>query len=345
MVKKIILAIFFTISIIIITVFACKQVLKKENLTPTTSLNHSVTNQNEIVIDNKKYLLDIIYPDLPGELVNIKEGSNLNVRSSSKTDSDIIFKINNKSNFTIKGKINDWYIIKTNNQLGFASSDYVKLATTTKVIKEETTIDEITYTPHTIVDVTTQNNTTYIVDGENKIHSIDNLLLQDIDELKNSLKIKFQNNEGTLLAKYTTYYTLDDINRNHNMTLACQTINEAIVLPQEEFNWESYIGPADASQGYKEAGVIYNGQSTSGYGGGICQVSSTLYNACLKANLEITERHSHSKPVGYVPLNMDATVSYQTSNYRFINNTNTPLAIRAWTENGSLTVELYQINY
>jgi vancomycin resistance protein YoaR len=143
------------------------------------------------------------------------------------------------------------------------------------------------------------------------------------------------------ITHYTTKYNVNEMNRTHNLTKAANGINGSIILPGKVFSFNQTVGQRTMETGYKDAMVIVNGKFEPGLGGGICQVSSTLYNACLLAGLEITERHNHNLTVAYVPLGQDATVSYGTQDFKFKNNTTSPIYVRAVAGGGYLTVNIY----
>ena len=144
-----------------------------------------------------------------------------------------------------------------------------------------------------------------------------------------------------LLATYTTSYATSNANRSTNIALAASKINGTVLMPGEEFSFNGTVGKRTAAAGFKVAGVYSNGQVTSDYGGGICQVSSTLYNSVLKANLEITNRVNHTFTVGYVPIGLDATVSWGAPDFKFKNSRSYPVKIVASTANKKLTVSVY----
>ena len=129
---------------------------------------------------------------------------------------------------------------------------------------------------------------------------------------------------------------------NHNMALALSFCNGTIVNPGETFSFCQTTGNStNGSLGYVPAGVILNGKSDTDYGGGICQASTTLYGAVLRADLTIVERHNHSWPSSYVPIGQDAAVSYPGTDFQFRNDTNVPVFIQAGMEGRTLTVTLY----
>ena len=142
------------------------------------------------------------------------------------------------------------------------------------------------------------------------------------------------------IGSYKTYFDFNNTNRNHNINLASKQISIE-VLPGHLFKWSEVIGPASKEQGYLLGNVIVGDEMKLDYGGGVCQVSSTLYNAALDANLEIIERHSHGLPVTYVPEGKDATVSYGYLDFVFRNNKDFPIQIIGFTGNGFVEIEIY----
>lgn len=134
-------------------------------------------------------------------------------------------------------------------------------------------------------------------------------------------------------------------NRDYNMALACQKLDGTVLEPKEEYEWYGSKGVGNASKenGFKDAPIKVNGHLVTGDGGGVCQVTTTLYNAVLKINLEILEHHNHYGGVSYVPKGMDATVSYGSKNFVFKNTKNYPIYIEAYSEGGQVVVCLYRI--
>ena len=143
------------------------------------------------------------------------------------------------------------------------------------------------------------------------------------------------------LATYSTSYASSNANRSTNIALAASKINGTVLMPGEEFSFNGTVGKRTAANGFKTATVYSNGQVTTDYGGGICQVSSTLYNTVLKANLEITNRINHTFTVGYVPIGLDATVSWGSPDFKFKNNRSYPIKIVATTSNKRLTISVF----
>lgn len=128
--------------------------------------------------------------------------------------------------------------------------------------------------------------------------------------------------------------------RKANVKLAGELCDGTILLPGEEFAYWSMIAPCTKEQGFQEAPTYRNGETVPGVGGGVCQVSSTIYTACLYANLEIVERRNHTYAVGYLPEGSDAMVSEGASDFRFKNNTDWPIKLVIAMENSRLTVQI-----
>ncbi|MBO2516332.1 MAG: hypothetical protein CW338_03515 [Clostridiales bacterium] len=143
-----------------------------------------------------------------------------------------------------------------------------------------------------------------------------------------------------LISSYTTH-TTDDANRNTNVRLACQAVNGTEVLPGYVFSFNSTTGMRTEEKGYRPAAAIAGGATVDEIGGGVCQVSSTLFNVCAMADLEIVERSPHTWPSTYVDKGRDATVNWPNLDFKFRNTAGYPLYILARYENRTCTVELY----
>lgn len=128
--------------------------------------------------------------------------------------------------------------------------------------------------------------------------------------------------------------------RKSNVALACSLVNETILLPGEEFSYWSMIAPCTKEQGFQDAPTYVNGETVPGVGGGVCQVSSSIYTASLYANMEIVQRNQHTYAVGYLPDGNDAMVNGGSSDFKFRNNTQWPIKIVAGVEGSRLTVQI-----
>lgn len=143
-----------------------------------------------------------------------------------------------------------------------------------------------------------------------------------------------------VLASYTTIFNSNRIGRSKNIELSAAAINYTIVGSGDFFSFNNTVGPRDVASGYQEAPEIIQGKIVMGIGGGICQTSSTLFNAVDKLGVEIIERHHHSKDVGYVPKGRDATVSFGGLDFVFQNTIGIPFVIRTYYGPGFITVQI-----
>lgn len=144
-----------------------------------------------------------------------------------------------------------------------------------------------------------------------------------------------------LLGEGTTEYGNGTSGRKQNVAVGAEKINGALVQPGEEFSVEAVVVPFDAENGYALAASYEMGKVVDSYGGGICQVSTTLYVAVLKAELEVTERYSHSMIVHYVDPSMDAAIAEGLKDLKFINNTDAPIYIEASADGSTLHFAIY----
>ena len=145
------------------------------------------------------------------------------------------------------------------------------------------------------------------------------------------------------LATFSTRYDVSDKGRTTNLELACNKINGTVVLSGDTFSYNKVVGARTAGAGYKNAKIYEAGKVVDGIGGGICQISSTLYNAVLNANLEIVERKNHQFVTSYVEPGMDATVVYGLTDFKFKNTRQYPVRVVATAKNGIATVTIYGI--
>lgn len=145
------------------------------------------------------------------------------------------------------------------------------------------------------------------------------------------------------LATYTTRYDPSNLNRSNNLTIAASKINGTILMPGEVFSYNKIVGARTIEAGYKAAGAYAGGKVVQEVGGGICQISSTIYNTALLANLEIVDRSNHQFLTSYVPDSRDATVSWGYLDFKFKNTKTYPIKIVASAKNGVAKVTMYGI--
>ncbi|MFD1040053.1 VanW family protein [Virgibacillus byunsanensis] len=162
-------------------------------------------------------------------------------------------------------------------------------------------------------------------------------------------KIVFPKVDSELLAEiktneishYSTFFKKGNKERSTNIEIATKAINNHVVFPGEKFSFNSVVGKRTEEKGYQRAPVIVKGELSEDIGGGICQVSSTLYNAVDLPGIEMVERYSHSRSVPYVPPGRDATVSWYGPDFTFINKYSHPILIRATSENGRMFIRIF----
>lgn len=143
-----------------------------------------------------------------------------------------------------------------------------------------------------------------------------------------------------VVSEFHTHFPRRQYNRNANIKLASSRLNGVILLPGEQLSFNKTVGERTLKQGFMLAGVYKNGKHDTGIGGGICQVSTTLYNASLFGNLKIVRRSNHSMPVAYVPLGRDATVDYGSLDLVIENSYSTPIAVTSEYKPGVLTFRI-----
>ena len=146
-----------------------------------------------------------------------------------------------------------------------------------------------------------------------------------------------------LLATCTTSYKAGNADRTTNLKLAANKINGVVLLPNEEFSYNKVVGERTISAGYKMAATYASGKVVDGLGGGICQISSTLYDAVVFANLNVTTRRNHQFVTSYLPAGKDATVVWGSQDFKFVNSRKYPIRIVATVEGGNATIQIWGI--
>lgn len=167
-----------------------------------------------------------------------------------------------------------------------------------------------------------------------------NVELEFMEEIASITK-EYNENITQKIASFSTNVADSTGGRKHNVKLALEKFNGFILEPQKQISFNEITGPHTLENGYKPATIIYNGEFTEGIGGGICQASTTLYNALLLSGVEINEVHRHTLPVFYVPLAQDAMVSEYTSDLRFTNTTEYPMYIHTHSDSNAVYVNIY----
>lgn len=146
-----------------------------------------------------------------------------------------------------------------------------------------------------------------------------------------------------LIAHFSTYYGESSQNRKYNVELAARKISGTVLYPEDEFSFNDCVGRRTEANGFKSAYIIQDGEFVEGVGGGVCQVSSTVYNCALLAGLAISHVRPHSLPVSYVAPSFDAMVSSE-SDFRFVNTLSGPITLKVKTDGKFIRAEIYGVD-
>lgn len=309
--------------------------LKNYNISPSINYDEDLLNS----------LIDSINAQLPDRVVNPGysiDGTNLVITSgkdgilisSSDLKDEILSFLNDISskNETINIPVNNVGAEPIN--LDAIYKDIFKLPV------------DASYTTNPYVVYPSSNGLDFAISMEDAKAIISN----QQDEYTIPLKITYPNvttkqigNEAfpDLLSQFSTSFTSSGYNRSNNIILSSAKLNGLVLMPGEEFSYNQAVGQRTKADGFRKAGAYSNGKVVQEVGGGICQVSSTLYNAVLYANLEIVERTNHYFNPGYVKAGLDATVSWGGPDFRFKNNRNYPIRIVTDTSGKKLKVYIY----
>lgn len=177
------------------------------------------------------------------------------------------------------------------------------------------------------------------LEQKNAINKVININAMYEDD-KQTISIDDLKSVNSKISTYSTTYSPSG-GRGSNVENAANKLDNMILMPGDEFSYENAVGPVIQSNGYTYAPVISGGKLIQGIGGGVCQVSSTLYNTMLNSGILPTERRNHSKPVSYVPRGLDATLASGSIDYKFINTLEYPIVINTSCSNGNLTIEFW----
>lgn len=142
-------------------------------------------------------------------------------------------------------------------------------------------------------------------------------------------------------SEFSTDFSASPPERKHNIALSLRQFNGMIVYPGQEVSFNQVVGPRTEERGYKVAKIIVGGDFVEGLGGGVCQSSTTLYNALLLADIKITEQHRHTLAVAYVPPSFDAMVNISTADLKFLNDSGNFIFIKTWTDGNRAYVRIY----
>jgi len=164
----------------------------------------------------------------------------------------------------------------------------------------------------------------------------DRVVRLDVEEAPKKITDEMLKSVTDVVVSYSTTFAASNVSRSANIKLAASKLDGVLLLPGERVSYNETVGRRTLAAGFKEAGVYLNGRHDTGVGGGICQVSTTLYNAALLSDLKIVQRQNHSMPVPYVPLGRDATVDYGNIDLVIENNTDGLIAISSQYTPGML---------
>ena len=173
--------------------------------------------------------------------------------------------------------------------------------------------------------------------ADNKSGVVD-VVLKDVEP---QIKEDYVAQAESLIGSFSTVFTAGQNGRNTNIANAASKVNGQTIQPGEVFSTNAALGPSTAENGYAQAPVIINGKIEDDFGGGVCQVSSTLYNAVLHAELDVVERTNHSMKVGYLDWSYDATLAGDYLDLKFQNNTDLPVFLECFISGNRLTANIY----
>lgn len=253
--------------------------------------------------------------------------------SGERIDTDDLFKTIEESIESCKGLEYDVSTITTPPSSINVDDIYTKISA--DPIDAKAKLDEndnITISPHSKGRYIDKSKLMSIINEIEKTPDIERILPVTFTEPKITTSMfkdtLFKDTLSTASTSFSTN-TQNNANRAVNMRLSISILNNTILLPGEIFSFNDVVGPRTADRGYQYANSYIGGKIVKDIGGGICQVSTTLYNSTLKADLETVFRSNHMFTVGYVPYGQDAAVNYGTTDFKFKNNTNMPIKIQA----------------
>lgn len=288
----------------------------------------------------------------------IVTGDFVNLRSAPVKEKNVITQLNYGAPLKIIDDLGDWILVETENDIGYIYSDYVGLTynDTAYVVLMRTT-DGVNFRKGPSTDthsygVIRAGNYVKVLDYEGDWALAE--YNQNIGYIHSDYLETSDIGADNLLGIYTTFYSTSSSQsgRVFNIAKSAELINYYYVGKGKTFSMLSAIGPITRKNGYKEAPEFKrtkNGMETvMGYGGGVCQVSTTLYQAVKSAKfagskLSISEHHHHGKPVSYIEKGEDATISYNSGlDFKFVNNNDYPIRIKTYIYEGDITCMIYK---
>ena len=182
---------------------------------------------------------------------------------------------------------------------------------------------------------------TELADALNSNQKQDIAVHVNLEEITANITYENLSDIRHVIGSFTTNYSSDQTNRNTNIKIATETIDSYLLMPGETFSFNNFIGDTTADKGYLPAGSYLNGEVVESLGGGVCQVSTTLYNAIIKAGIIPYSRYNHSMTVSYVPIGQDAAIAYPYKDLAFSNPYDAPIYIEGTVSPTSVTFTIY----
>ena len=266
-------------------------------------------------------------------------------------------KYNSITNRPLKDKINVFKLFKSSEKNIESELEFMVSNFDTKLSDIMFEIEKESVEPEVIFNANSKNMFTFKKESEGlKINkkellksieaylnnkSSNNIIEIPVEEVKCTIDIETLKKNTVLKSKFNTDFSSSSEARKHNVKLALSSINNLVIKPNETVSFNNLTGTRNTENGYKKAKIIFDGEFVDGVGGGVCQVSTTLYNALLLADLEIVKSQKHSLPVSYVEKGFDAMVSENGSDLVFRNNTLYPIYIKANAVNNKACIEIY----
>ena len=323
-------------------------ITQMETLPETEETTIPIITESEIIEIEREETIVQTEPEKP-EWIYVTTNDNLNFRREESTSSDIICVIDSGTKVKLLdfNSDSDFYLCEFEGVKGYLFKDYVNVTKETLVAQMDTSIqvqeEGRDIKENEIIEIYKVNDS-YITE---EFEGISAIHFDDFISYSKYLETILQECDTELLTSFSTSFSSGN-NRAYNIALAASEIDSVVIAKGENFNWHEVVGNTSKDDGYLLAGVYYNGESSEGYGGGVCQVSSTLYNCVLNMDMQVIERHKHSKPVSYVDYasGKDAAVGdIGAQNLIFKNNTDSDIVIKAYVNESSseVVVEFYKI--
>ncbi|KNF10142.1 VanW family protein [Gottschalkia purinilytica] len=353
-IKKIIL-IFFILLIITIGIFSYSILSKKTIYNGVTVNGVSVGTLNtidaetrlkeqldkavkskQVLLQHDSYKKDVKYKDL-GITYDYSKGVKEAFDIGRK--GNIVKRLRDIISVSFNGKNISMDIVKDENKINDLISSIKKdVNKDKKEAKIQYSNGQFTITPEESgLEVDEKKLKSEIID---KIENEDFIKIP-VNEVKPTVTKETLSQIKTEIGSFSTTFGTNDANRVHNIRLVSSKIDGKTIMPGEVFSFNKTTGPRSKSAGYKDATIIVNGEFVPGEGGGVCQVSSTLYNAAVLSNTQIVARTHHALPVGYVPHGQDATVAYDYLDLKFKNTFDWPIYIKADVMGNQLLIKLF----